>query len=245
VRGEVTPVSKLAEVDLSNVDYVLRTTRSVRKRMDLGRPVPLGIIEECLELAVQAPTAGNAQTWRFVVVADAAQRLRLAEIYQRGLAQIRPRYMDSNTGLEAVGISPARTYEKGDPRNAQHARTSDSIRYLVEHLAEVPLLILCCMEGRVSGEDNFVTASFFGGVLPAAWSLMLALRSRGLVSAWTTLHLIEEADAAAALGIPSDITQAVLLPVAYPTDPSFRPATRLSARAVTYLDHWGQPLTTG
>jgi nitroreductase len=228
--------------NLSDIDYVLRTTRSVRKRLDLKRPVPLDIVLECIDLALQAPTAGNAQSWRFVVVDDEQQRQGLARVYRQGMQQYASRYMATGTGLEATGISPARKYSHGDPRNKQHAPISASITYLLEHLAEVPLHIVCCLEGRVDGADNFVTASFFGGVLPAAWSLMLALRSRGLASAWTTLHLIDERDAASVLGVPLEVTQAVLLPVAYPDSQDFRPAKRLPVRSVTYLNRWGEPL---
>jgi nitroreductase len=231
--------SPMPNPDLSNIDYVLRTTRSVRKRLDLNRPVPLDVIEECIELALQAPTGANTQTWRFLVVADPAQRQKLAEVYQRGVDE----YVAGNTGLEGVGISVSRKFGEGDPRDERAAAILESGLYLMEHFAQVPVHIICCLEGRVDADDNFTRASFYGSVLPAAWSLMLALRSRGLVSAWTTLHLVYERDAAAVLGIPEGVTQAVLLPVAYPTDPSFSPAKRLPARTVTYLDRWGHELT--
>jgi nitroreductase len=225
--------------DLTNIDYVLQTTRSVRKRLDLNRPVSLNLIETCIGLALQAPTGANTQTWRFLVVADPAQRQKLAEVYKRGVDQ----YVAGKTGLEGVGISVSRTFGEGDPRDERAAAILESGLYLMEHLAQVPVHIICCLEGRVDADDNFTRASFYGSVLPAAWSLMLALRSRGLVSAWTTLHLVYEQDAAAVLGIPEEVTQAVLLPVAYPTDRSFSPAKRLPARMVTYLDRWGQELT--
>jgi nitroreductase len=229
----------MPDPDLTNIDYVLRTTRSVRKRLDLNRPVPLNLIETCIGLALQAPTGANTQTWRFLVVVDPAQRQKLADLYQRGVDQ----YVAGKTGLEGVGISVSRKFGDGDPRDERSAAILESGLYLMEHLAEVPVHIICCLEGRVDAADNFTRASFYGSVLPAAWSLMLALRSRGLVSAWTTLHLVYEQDAAAVLGIPEEVTQAVLLPVAYPTDPSFSPAKRLPARMVTYLDRWGQELT--
>jgi nitroreductase len=227
-------------IDLTNIDYILRTTRSVRKRMDLNRPIPLELIEECLELALQAPTGANAQTWRFIVVTDPGQRQRIAEVYRRGVEQ----YVTGKTGLDRVGVSPSRQFPEGDVRSQQVPANIESGAYLSEHLAEVPVHIVTCLEGRVDDDDNFTRTSFYGSILPATWSLMLALRSRGLVSSLTTLSLVFEDDSANVLGIPDGVTQAALLPVAYPDNPSFRQAKRLPARAVTYLNRWGEEFTT-
>ena len=114
--------------------------------------------------------------------------------------------------------------------------------YLSEHLGEVPMLIIACIEGRLNSHNNFVSSSFYGSILPATWSLMLALRSRGLVSAWTTVHLENEERTAEVFGILLDVTQVALLPVAYPIGRRFRPAARRPARDVTYHNTWGATL---
>jgi nitroreductase len=119
----------------------------------------------------------------------------------------------------------------------------ESVVYLAEHLQEVPVHIVACITGR----DAFAAlgpdagpASFYGSILPATWSLMLALRARGLGAAWTTSHLRYAREAATILGIPDDITQAALLPVGYLTGTELHPAKRVPARERTYWDTWGQ-----
>ena len=121
----------------------------------------------------------------------------------------------------------------------QMGRVSGSAQFLADHLAEVPLFIIPCIEGRAEQAPSWVQAGLYGSILPATWSLMLALRSRGLGSAWTTLHLRYEQEAATVLGIPETVTQVALLPVAYYTGDDFKPALRESARKVTYWDSWG------
>jgi nitroreductase len=125
-------------------------------------------------------------------------------------------------------------------RAAYGARIVASAQYLAEHLHEVPVHIIPCIEGRIEAGTPFMQATGYGSVLPAAWSLMLALRARGLGSAWTTLHLMYEAEAAALLGMPDGLTQGALLPVAYFTGDDFQPAKRIPGRERTYWDTWGQ-----
>lgn len=214
--------------NLSVIDHLLTTTRSVRKRLDFTRPVEPAVIERCIEIAIQAPSGSNRQPWHFVVVTDAAKRLALADLYR----------MAFDKYLRGRGAAP-------DPRT--HAPSAQTMRkvtssavYLAKHLHEVPVHIIPCIEGRVETEPPFAQASHYGSILPATWSLMLALRARGLGSAWTTLHLPYEKEAARLLGIPDQITQAALLPVAYYTGDDFRPAERIPARVVTHWDGWGQ-----
>lgn len=202
-------------MDISTVDQLLTTTRSVRKRLDLSRPVEPKVIEECIELSLQAPNGGNRGRYHFVVVTDPAKRFQLAEIYRRG--------------TEHLVAS----------REAYGQRIFDSAMYLAEHLHEVPVHIIPCIEGRVEKEPSWMQATLYGSILPATWSLMLALRSRGLGTSWTTLHLMYEEEAASLLDIPDNLTQAALLPVAYFTGENFRPAGRLTGRDRTYWDTWG------
>lgn len=222
-------------MDLATVDKLLTTTRSVRKRLDLTRPVPDTVIAECIEIALQAPSGSNRQGWHFVVVTDAEKRARIAEYYAKSYRNYRRRSARSFTQIPA-----------GDPRRERAAKVADSATYLADHMHEVPVLIIPCINGRTDQltEDGQVPdmaaqASLYGSILPATWSLMLALRARGLGAAWTTLHLVYAAEVAELLGIPDTVTQAALLPVAYYTGDDFRPASRVPARQITYWDGWG------
>jgi len=214
-------------MDLATVDHLLTTTRSVRRRLDLTRPVPAEVLQRCIEIAFQAPTGSNAQGWHFLIVTDAAHRAALAELYRRAFEGYR-RFSEHSPQLQ-----------EGDPRRAQTLRIVDSATYLAEHLHEVPVMVIPCIEGRIENGGVLGQASIYGSILPAVWSLMLALRSRGLGSAWTTLHLMYEQEAATLLGIPEHLTQAALLPVAYFTGADFKPAKRLPAREHIHWDAWG------
>jgi nitroreductase len=216
-------------LDLNTVDKLLTTTRSVRKRLDLNRPVEAEIIEECLELAVQAPTGGNRQGWHFIVVTDAEKRARIGELYRESF------YMYAKSEREQGATRGA-----GEQYEQQRLRVVKSAVHLANHMGEVPLMIIPCINGRVEKMSPMAQASLYGSILPAAWSLMLALRSRGLGTAWTTLHLRYENEVAEVLGIPNDVTQAALLPVAYFTGEDFRPAKRTPAQELTYWDSWGE-----
>jgi nitroreductase len=213
-------------MDLTTVDQLLTTTRAVRKRLDLDRPVPPEVIEACLELAVQAPTGSNAQHWRFVVVTDADKRAALATIYHR----IWTRYY----GDQLAALAGA-SGERAD----QQRRVLDSANYLAENMHRVPVLVVPCVLGRPGEVAPLAEwAGLFGSIFPAVWSFQLALRSRGLGSVLTTIHLHDESEAAEVLGIPDTVTQVALLPVAYTRGTDFKPAARRPAREVTYWDGW-------
>jgi nitroreductase len=215
-------------VDLATVVRLLTTTRTVRRRLDLSRPVPREVIQECIEIALQAPTAGNSQRWHFVVVTDPAKRAVIADVYRRA----RARYHANPPAFLPGTLPPDEQRAKDRMR-----RSGD---HLTLHLQDVPVLILPCIEGRVERASVFDQATLYGSILPAAWSLMLALRSRGLGAAWTTDHLIFEEDVRDELGIPSEVTQAALLAVAFFTGSDFRPAARRPAREVTHWEAWGR-----
>jgi len=214
-------------MDVAAADHLLTTTRSVRKRLDLSRPVEPAVIERCIEIALQAPTGSNAQGWSFVVVTDAVKRKGLADLYKRGF------------GLYAGNPDLHAPYAADDLRSRQMPRVLDSATWLAEHLHEVPVHVIPCIEGRIENAGPLAQASVYGSILPAAWSFMLALRPRGLGSAWTTLHLMFEQEAAAILGLPANVTQAALLPVAYVKGTDFKPAKRLPARQLTHWNTWG------
>jgi nitroreductase len=209
-----------------SVDEVLTTTRSVRKRLDFEKPVPREVLLECLELAIQAPTGSNQQGWQWVFVEDSGKKTALADIYRKN--------------FEWYGAQPKPEYAGGDSRAEQRDRVVSSAIYLAEHMQEAPALMVPCLEGAV--EDAIKAgASFWGSLLPAVWSYMLALRSRGLGSAWTTLHLLGdgEKEAAELLGIPyQQYRQGGLVPIAYTQGTGFKPAKRLPVEQIVHFDSW-------
>jgi nitroreductase len=210
----------MAELDLAVADELLSTTRSVRKRLDLDRPVDPTLIDECIELSLQSPTGGNAQGWRWIVVTDEKLRAGLADIYARS--------------AEDYLTKRAAELKDSDP---QSARVYDSAAYLVDVLHRVPVHVIPCIRGRRSA-DGFTNASMYGSILPGVWSFMLAARARNLGTVLTTLHLKKEAEAAALLGIPDKFLQVGLIPVAH-TDPAvFKALPGRGLDGVRYLDRW-------
>lgn len=208
-----------------SADEVLATTRSVRKRLDFDRPVEREIVMECLDLALQAPTGSNRQGWQWVFVTDQAKKDALAEIYAANFALYRQ--------------MPRPEYDPDDPRAGRADKVVDSAQYLADNMQRAPILLVPCLEGKPTDGAN--GAGFWGSLLPAVWSFMLALRERALGSAWTTLHLINHGDAQAAelLGIPHErYSQAGLFPIAYTLGTDFKPASRLPAEQVSHWDEW-------
>ena len=211
--------------DLSQTDKLLTTTRAVRKRLDLTRPVPRDVLLECINVACQAPAGGNVQPWRWLVVDDPEMKAGIARCYWNAY---QPYIEGQKQAVEQVGRTDASTLG-----------IIDSSMYLAEHLAEVPVHVIPIALNRLpEGADQGTAAGFYGSILPAVWSLQLALRSRGLGSAWTTLHLAYEAEVAELLGLPETVTQVALLPVAYYTGTDFKPGSRKDAAEVTYFNRW-------
>jgi nitroreductase len=217
----------MALLDLS-ADELLTTTRSVRKRLDFARPVEAELIRECLEIAAQAPTGGNRQNWHFVVVTDAQQRQALGDIYRRGFILYLQRALSTYSGSKLTR-----------EQMATLARVRDSSQYLADHMYEVPVLVVPCIQGRVDGLSPVDQAGTWGSILPATWSFMLAARARGLGTCWTTVHLSYEQEVAEALGIPFEkVSQAGLIPVAYTLGTEFKPAGRVSLDSIVHWDRW-------
>ena len=211
--------------NLAVLDHLLTTTRSVRKRLDLTRTVEREVIEQCLEIAAQAPSGSNRQGWHFVVVTAYEKKRRIAELYRQAWY--------GYNATRSAAAAPAQTAQE-----RQMQRVISSARYLADHLQDVPVLVIPCIEGRPQDPEPAAQAGVYGSILPAAWSFMMALRARGLGSAWTTLHLQHEREIAELLGIPDDIAQAALLPVAYFKGDDFRPARRKPMRDRTYWNSW-------
>jgi nitroreductase len=215
--------------DLS-IDELLTTTRTVRKRLDLTRPVPLELVRECLEIALQAPSGSNRQGWEWVVVTDPAKRAAIGELYGRSVRE-----------YHASPGYAGRLFADDPERHAVQQRISDSSEHLAAHMGEVPVLVIPCIHVGSRGPANLPggnQAGLWGSILPATWNYMLAARARGLGTAWTTLHLRYEAEVAEILGLPDDVAQAALVPTAFYTGDTFRPAARQPLDDVLHLDGW-------
>jgi nitroreductase len=208
-----------------SADEVLTTTRSVRKRLDFDKPVSHEVLLECLDLALQAPTGSNAQGWQWVFVEDEAKKKAIADIYR----------------TNATPYLAMEKPEHGDIRDDQRNAVFSSASFLNENMEKAPVLLIPCLEGRPDGAPAGMSASYWGSLLPAVWSFMLALRNRGLGSAWTTLHLLGDGEkqAAEVLGIPFDkYAQAGLFPIAYTKGTDFKKAKRLPAEQFAHFDTW-------
>ena len=198
-------------------DGLLTTTRAVRKRLDLERPVPLDVVREALQVAVQAPSGSNRQRWHWLILTDPDVRTKVADYYRR-------------SHLEAY-VSRVAT---DDPATE---RLQSSSTYLRDVFDQVPVLVLATIEV----DDDLPTgnqAAIWGSLLPAAWSLALALRARGLGTTWTTLHLKYEREVAEILGLPANVRQGVLLPVAYTKGTDFKPGPRVDLDSIVHLNGW-------
>lgn len=215
------PEESPAGFDLDEIERLLSTTRAVRRRLDFDRPVPRDIVLECIRLSQQAPTGSNAQSWRWLVVDDDEKKHALAEIYARGKPS-----MDA--------------HRKRVAHDDQTNRVYDGALWLADHIGRVPLFVIACVQGRPP--EQFIPvihSTIYGSILPAVWSFQLALRSRGLGSVFTTIHLQFEDEVRALFGIPDDILQAALLPVAYTLGTDFKKAARPPAESITFWNEWG------
>lgn len=212
------------ELDLTPRE-LLTTTRTVRKRLDLERPVAREIVEECLQLAFQAPNGSDQQTWGWVLVDDPDTRAKMAGIYMAALQ-------------DYVNRPRAKSSDARPPQTPKQERMTASVMHLMQHLHEVPVLLVPTFHGRCESSSVFDQASRWGSIAPGIWSFMLALRLHGMGSAWTTLHLHREAEMGELLGIPPTETQAGLFPVAYTIGTDFKPADRSASTARIHWNRW-------
>lgn len=209
----------MTDFDLAEIDRLLKTTKQVRKRMDLERPVPRELLLECIDIASHAPMGGNRERNRWLVVDDPELKAVIAEKYQ----EVGRPYLAANEG-------------DLDPRQQ---RVVDSATFLVDHIADVPAMVIPMRLDRLPDDaPNFAVAGYHGSVSPGIWSFQLAARARGLGSAWTTFHLVHEQEIAKLLGIPETVTQIAMLPVGFYKGTSFSPAPRRPAREITYFNSW-------
>ncbi len=209
------------DFDLSQTDQLLLTTKQVRKRLDFDRSVPRDVLLECIDIASRAPMGGNLERNKWLIVEDPDLKMAVAELYRK------------NAEPYFAASEETRTDERGE-------RVSSSARYLSDRMHEVPAMVIPLRLDRVEHADQGSQAGWYGSVLPGVWSFQMALRSRGIGSCWTTLHLGSEAEVGELLGIPDTVTQAALLPVGYYTGDSFSVTPRRPAADITFIDRWGE-----
>ena len=210
-----------------SADEVLSTTRAVRKRLDLTRPVPRKLIEECVDLATQAPTGRNRQRWHFLVVTEADQRRALADLFRRALP-LATGHPLTDRDLSRMSYHAAST-----------ERVFDSLRYLVDNIHRVPAFVIPAVEGRTDRASAEVQSGVWGSILPAVWSFMLAARERGLGTVWTTAQAPLERELAQILGVPyDDVMLAAFIPLAFTLGTDFRPAKRVPRDQVLHWNKW-------
>ncbi len=219
------------------LDELLTTTRAVRRRLDFSRPIDRKVIDECLEIAVQAPTPSNLQNWHFVVVTELEKKKALADLYRRG----RELY------LSLPSAEPGMTYREWAVSTPARQKVEQSALYLNKHFEEAPVLFIPCVTGRTDSPAKpkdtvpsvLTQSAQWGSIAPAAWNFMLAARARGLGTCWTSLHLYFEREAAEIIGIPYDeVMQISLIPVAYTLGVDFKAAPRAPMTEIVHWDTW-------
>ncbi len=221
------------QLNLSN-DELLTTTRAVRKRLDFERPVEMDVLRECLEIALQAPSGSNAQGWHFVLITDKDKIGQISDYYSKAFDAYRSMDVSAHALAEA---------QKDEQNKQQMERVVDSAEYLAANMNKSPALLIPCIEGRIepmadAGMLN-MAAGFYGSILPAFWSFMLAARARGLGTSWTTLHLMFEKEVAGILGMDANaITQCALTPIAYTKGTDFKLARRKPLDDVLHVNAW-------
>src|SRR6185312_7086692 len=212
-----------------DIPYLLSSTRSARKSLDLDAPVDLADIRECLRIGLQAANGSNQQTWRWLVVADPELRSKIAELY-------RAAYL-----LRVGGRLLAQLMPTGTPES----RLTSSTEWLVENMARIPVLVIPCYQAylpRIDGDESFHQATLYGSMFPPVWNFQLALHTRGYGTCVTTLHLHHEREVGQLLGIPESYVQGCLLPVGrLRAGHRFRPARRRPVEEVVALDRWDGP----
>ncbi|MGW2842984.1 nitroreductase family protein [Streptomyces sp. NPDC001493] len=208
-------------------DQLLSTTRAVRRRLDLDRPVARSLIEECVDLATQAPTGRNRQRWHFLVVTDPDRRALVADLFRRSLA------------VNESAPLGRRDLERMHVRPGSMEKVYDGLRHLHDNIHRVPAFVIPAVEGRTDHASVVEQAGTWGSILPAVWSFMLAARARGLGTVWTTAQGPLERELAEVLGVPyEEVMLAAFLPLAHTIGTDFKPARRVPRDQVLHWQRW-------
>ena len=224
---------------ITDFDTVLTTTRSVRRRLDFGRPVSREVMDECMEIALQAPTGGNAQDWRFILIDDVELKNQIGGMYLANFNRyVRGPILEAGSDHHIVkGRLGGVTKDGGLDERTK--RMLDGATYLAENIHRSPWLVIACgTRPNADRGGSGTTSALYGSVYPAVWSFQLALRSRGLGSVITSLHLHSEAEIAELLRIPENATQVALLPVAYTKGIDFKRGARRPISEVVFHNRW-------
>ena len=211
----------MTQLDLT-FDEILTTTRAVRKRLDVTRKVPRALLEECLELAFQAPNGSNKNMWRWIIVDDPEMVAKLGDEYRAAMGIL-------GSGQQTSQFSNTSGVHWED-------RLLESAYALADKIGQMPTLLIPLMPGRAEGKGVVEQAAMWGSIVQAVWSFMLALRSRGLGSCWATVTSRREREIAALLGIPyEEYTQVGMFPIAFTIGTDFKKAWRKPvAEVLTY-----------
>jgi nitroreductase len=223
---------------IADVDEVLTTTRSVRRKLDFDREVERDVIEECLTLAQQATMGSNQEDWRFVAVTEADRKAQIAELYRDVWVQTVERPLRERRQDTVARLDPALRSSPAD--QARQERILASVKYLVDNLERVPVLVFACSAKPVPTAPLGDRASgYYGSIIPIAWSFQLALRSRGLGSVLATAIAFHAERVAEILGLPEGTHPIAMIPVAYTTTLDFKRAPRLSVDQILRWERWG------
>ena len=213
------------------LDELLTTTRSVRKRLDLTRPVPRELVERAVDIARQAPNGTNRQTWNWLLIDDPEIRVGIACIYNKGMA-IQTEIMQKEMAASNTDSADGHLAE------SITGKLTESVAYLAEHLHEVPMLLVPTVKCDFDGANLFTQASYWGSILPAVWNFQLAPRARGLGSAWTSVSMHCQKEMIELLNIPAGHTHAGVFPIAYTKGVDFKAGPRGPLNEVVHWNDW-------
>lgn len=210
----------MPHVDLREALY---TTRAMRRVTD--KPIPPEVQARILDAAIRAPSGGNSQNWRFMLVDDPTVMAALAPIYRASMDIVWSQFYKER--LEAAAATP------DDPESQQLMRVKRSADHLTDNFEHYPLMLFAFSQFDGSG----------GSIFPAVWNAMLAARGEGVGAALTSAMSLNAQDALSVLGVPDGEgwNMACCVTFGYPTG-RWDVAPRVPVEQVSFKNHWGQPL---
>jgi nitroreductase len=206
------------------IEEALYTTRAMRRvRPD---PIPLEVQAKMMDAAIRAPSGGNSQNWRFLLVDDKEVISRLGPLYREAFGELRNTVYRER--LAAMRETP------DTPEHVEMAKVQRSAQWLADHFEEVPLFLFAFVQGDPTG----------GSIYPAVWSAQLAARAHGIGSSLTVvLGFFRHDESFEVLGVPRDEEwiMACCVSFGYPTG-RWAVAPRRPVHEVTFRDRWGSPV---